>query len=71
MLHAQDSKVLMSSDCVAVYTCVHYHASYDNVAISAGTLIAERLSARLLILQCMFLVDGMWRHTSGMQFVTL
>ena len=34
-------------------------------------LIAERLSARLLILQCVFLVGGVRCHTSGMQFVTL
>ena len=28
MLHAPDSKVLMSSDCVAVYTCVHNHTCH-------------------------------------------
>ena len=34
-------------------------------------IIAERLSARLLILQCMFSVGGVWCHASGIQFVTL
>ena len=33
-------------------------------------IIAERLSARLLILQCMFSVGGVWCHASGIQFVT-
>ena len=30
-------------------------------------IIAERLSARLLILQCVFSVGGVWCHASGMQ----
>ena len=34
-------------------------------------VIAERLSARLLILQCVLSVGGVWCHASGMQFVTL
>ena len=34
-------------------------------------VIAERLSVRLLILQCVFSVRRVWCHTSGMQFVTL
>ena len=34
-------------------------------------LIAKRLSARLLILQCVFSVGGVWCHALGMQFVTL
>ena len=33
--------------------------------------VAKRLSARLLILQCMFTVGGVWCHASGMQFVML
>ena len=46
MLHVLDSKVLMSSNCVAVYTCVPNHVQYnvkqyfhDNMAFSAVTLI--------------------------------
>ena len=35
------------------------------------TVIAEHLSMRLLILQCVFSVGGVWCHASGMQFVTL
>ena len=34
-------------------------------------VIAERLSVRLLILQCVFSVRRVWCHTSGMQFVML
>ena len=32
-----------------------------------GLLVAECLSARLLILQCVFSVGGVWCHASGMQ----
>ena len=38
---------------------------------AGGRILAERLSARLLILQCVFSVGGVWCHASGMQFVTL
>ena len=34
-------------------------------------LIAERLSAKSLILQCVFSVGGVWCPASGMQFVIL
>ena len=34
-------------------------------------LIAECLSMKLLILQCVFSVGGVWCPASGMQFVTL
>ena len=34
-------------------------------------MIAERFSGRLLILQYVFSVGGVWCHASGMQFVTL
>ena len=34
-------------------------------------VVAERLSVRLLILQCVFSVGGVWCHASGMQFVML
>ena len=36
-----------------------------------GKLIADRLSVRLLILQCVFSVGGVWCHASEMQFVML
>ena len=34
-------------------------------------VVAECLSTRLLILQCVFSLGGVWCHASGMQFVTL
>ena len=46
-----------------VGTCTYLGTQY--------TIIAERLGARLLILQWVFSVGGVWCHTSGMQFVTL
>ena len=50
--------------------CVPDEDQFDSLPYQLF-LIAERLSARLLILQCVFLVGGVWCHTSGMQFVTL
>ena len=35
------------------------------------SVVAERLSVRLLILQCVFSVGGVWCHALGMQFVTV
>ena len=43
---------------------------YSGIGLYCG-VFAKRLSARLLILQCVFLVGGVWCHASGMQFVTL
>ena len=44
---------------------------YRSVPVLIQNVLAERLSARLLILQCMFSVGGVWCHASRMQFVTL
>ena len=37
------------------------------ISVAISVLIAERLSARLLILQCVFSVGGVWCHASEMQ----
>ena len=52
-------RALVGGECA-----IHIHVLDFSIA-------AERLSARLLILQCVFLVGGVWCHASGMQFVTL
>ena len=44
---------------------VHFAAKLLHV------IVAERLSARLLILQCVFSVGGVWYHASEMQSVAL
>ena len=45
--------------------------SIQFLVLDVLTIIAERRSARLLILQCVFSVEGVWCHASGMQFVML
>ena len=45
--------------------CVPDEDQFDSLPYQLF-LIAERLSARLLILQCMFSVGRVWCHTSGM-----